>query len=218
MIFSGRPAEVFMGNLLQQLRNNQAVLLMYLANELDPDDRIEVEQLLSNDAGLRAELAQLRKDYEAVYEDLRLLDVESPMPVSSGVAMRQVARMMKQWQVDQLVIEPPAAGRKWPRLPWWAYGTASAAAAIVAVVVWWGLKSDVSSPNSGTNNTVLAEDGSPMDPAQQEQADALALTMPGADDSRLANAENQATDLQNVRNDATRSANLAAFGTTDQTQ
>ena len=35
-----------MSNLLQQLENNEAILLMYLAGELPEPDRVEVEQML----------------------------------------------------------------------------------------------------------------------------------------------------------------------------
>ena len=35
-----------MGSLLQQLANNEAILLMYVADELPPADRSEVDQFL----------------------------------------------------------------------------------------------------------------------------------------------------------------------------
>ncbi|HSV14790.1 MAG TPA: hypothetical protein VLI90_11055 [Tepidisphaeraceae bacterium] len=132
-----------MPSLLQQLQNNEAVLQMYLADELPADDRIEVEQMLATDPGLRAVLEDLRLAQDLVIGSLRKLDQATPLAVSTPVAARQMSRLIKQWQVDRLERQAAAPIKQKFRLPAWAYSAATAAAVLVAVVVWWGMKSDV---------------------------------------------------------------------------
>ena len=50
-----------MKSYLQHLESNEAVLLMYLGNELPEQDRVEVEAMLASDSRLRSELENLRK-------------------------------------------------------------------------------------------------------------------------------------------------------------
>jgi len=130
-------------SLLQQLENNEAMLLMYLADELPADDRVEVEQMLASDAGLRAELESLGATHAAVMSGLSKFDKATPLPVSESVAARSISRLMKQWQIDRLARQPAAAPRRAWRVPWWVYSGSVAAAVLLAVVAWWGLKSDV---------------------------------------------------------------------------
>jgi anti-sigma factor RsiW len=132
-----------MPSLLQQLENNEAVLLMYLADELPADDRVEVEQMLATDAGLRAVLENLRVAQEAVIGAIGELDKATPMALSTTVASRQMSRLMKQWQVDRLARQAAPSAKRRFRIPAWAYSAATAAAVLVAVVVWWGMKSDL---------------------------------------------------------------------------
>jgi anti-sigma factor RsiW len=53
-----------MASLIHEL-DNDALLLMYRADELSPEDRVEVEQMLAIDAGLRAALATVGRDAAA---------------------------------------------------------------------------------------------------------------------------------------------------------
>ena len=46
-----------MSSLLPQL-NNESLLLMYIADELPAEDRVEVEQMLTIDPGMRAQRHQ----------------------------------------------------------------------------------------------------------------------------------------------------------------
>jgi hypothetical protein len=209
-----------MGNFLQQLQNNEAVLLMYLADELPSEDRTEVEQLLANDAGLRRELAQLKDAQSAVTASLYDLDASSPLPVAAGVAMRQVSRIMKQRQLDKLVVEPHMAAKRQWNIPWWAYWTASAAASIVVLVVWWGMKSDlpVLPQLPGSDQNEEAQRDTPLDSSQQEQANLLRVTMMTAEDTgQIAQAENEANILVTRRGEDEQPL-LSVFGTSDQTQ
>jgi anti-sigma factor RsiW len=202
-----------MGNVLQQLENNEAVLLMYLSGELASEDRTEVEQMLGSDAKLRAELAQLREAQDTVNRNLAKLDEIAPLPASVDVALRQVARVMQQRQLDKLMVKPKAAKPR-RHVPWWVYTTASAAAAIFAVIVWWGLQSDVVVQN---NTTVASSvDDTKLD---DEQESLLEKTMGTADESgNIAEAENQAQILVAEKGQSDQPPSLSILSTDEQSQ
>ena len=132
-------------NLLQRLENNEAVLLMYLADELPAEDRAEVEQLLAVDAGLRAELERLREAMDLSVDAIREVDRFTPLPVPRPVALRRMSRVVRQWQVARLTKAHDEADepRRGLRYPWWTYPLATAAAVLLAFLVWWGNKSGV---------------------------------------------------------------------------
>lgn len=126
-----------MADLLHKLENNEAILLMYAAGELDEQDRREVEQMLAVDAGLRAEYEQLVALHDQMEQ--QLADADSRVHLAVPAALTRVNRAMRQWQVDRLAgdpVEPPVV--KQLRYPWWSYPAASAAAVILATLVWFG--------------------------------------------------------------------------------
>ncbi|MGD0541535.1 MAG: hypothetical protein ABSB33_08455, partial [Tepidisphaeraceae bacterium] len=59
---------------VQNLEGNEAILLMYMADELPQADRLEVERMLATDAGLRGELEILRQTQKLAYDSLKTLD------------------------------------------------------------------------------------------------------------------------------------------------
>jgi hypothetical protein len=197
-----------MGSLLQQLENNEAILQMYLADELGVEDRREVEQMLRGDAGLAAELDELRAAQNAVMAAIGALDQSAPLAISTPAAVRQVSRLMKQWQVDRLA-RPAVEAQKGGRFPWWTYPAASVATAagvLIAMMVWWGMKSD--GPIAGTVSpatapTIVATDdqGSQQNQQNPEGQGDFQIS---EDNSGLADAEQQASAL------ARRSDNVAA--------
>jgi len=127
-----------MANLLQQLQNNEAVLLMYLADELPVEDRAEVEQMLASDASFRAELEEVRRAMLATDEALARFDKVSRLPMKQETALRHVSRMMNRWQVEKLARAPAPAPKKGLRYPWWTYPLATAASVLLAFLVYWG--------------------------------------------------------------------------------
>jgi anti-sigma factor RsiW len=128
-----------MTSLLHQLENNEAILLMYLADELPAEDRADVEQQLASDPALRTELEELRGVQESFAGTMGRLDAETRLPVSESVAVRRATRMLRQWQVDHV---NGAAAEEEPvkelRFPWWSYPLTTAAAVLIAFLVWWG--------------------------------------------------------------------------------
>ena len=63
-----------MSNLLHKLENNEQVLLMYLGDELPPEEHAEVQRMLGTDAGLRAMLDELSGLRELTLGRLAVLD------------------------------------------------------------------------------------------------------------------------------------------------
>jgi hypothetical protein len=136
-----------MASLLQQLENNEAVLLMYIADELPPEDRREVEQMLATDAGLRAELARLDAAYHAAADALARGDPGWRPAVPEGVAVRRFTQALRQWHAAQAQRPPAEAPLREIRLAWWAYPAAAAAAVLLGFLVWWGNTDNLTTPN-----------------------------------------------------------------------
>ncbi len=125
-----------MASLLEQL-DREAMLLLYLADELSLEERAEVDRRLNADASLATELEQLRGMHEEICGELAVVDSAAPLPMSCETAVRRASRAMKQWHVDR-VGKPPAPGpvRHPFHVPWWGYASGVAAAIIVGVVIW----------------------------------------------------------------------------------
>src|SRR5436853_1082332 len=144
--------------MLHELENNEAILLMYLADELPPDDRAEVAQKLASDDALRAALERLRAVQDATEQMLASPERSS---VSEETAVRQTLRAMVRYQLEQrqkqvAAIDEP---RRRLRLPSWTYPFAAAAMLIIAYVAWWGF---TNSPN-GPGKLALRLDDSAAD-------------------------------------------------------
>src|SRR5438128_12579134 len=109
------------------------LLVLYLADELSPGDREEMERRLAIDAGLSAELERLRGAYAVLHDAFAAADHSSGLPVKADVAVRRTARAMQEWQIRR-ASQAIAAGEN-PRefrVPWWSYPIAAAAWLIIA--------------------------------------------------------------------------------------
>lgn len=162
-----------MPHLLERLENNEAVLLMYLAGELPAEDQAEVEQMLTTDVQLAAELVRLRAtiiDHEAM---LRGADAQSRLPVAESVAVRNTLRRMRQWRLEH--PKQPAAPMVKPGLayPWWAYPTSAAAMLLLAMLVWWGFRVEPS------DRLVMRSDPFVAAPHQVGAVEPIADAQPG---------------------------------------
>jgi len=137
--------------MIEKLENNEVTLLMYLAGELPDDDRTEVEQMLATDAMLRQELGALRQLMIDTSGIVARTDQVSAPPVSAGVALRQVSRLMQQAIVEREAsrrAEAPAGSQK--RMPTWGYVAAGFAVLFIGYTAWWGMHSDVPGTGGGT--------------------------------------------------------------------
>ena len=134
-----------MSSLLHQLENNEAVLLLYLAGEMPAEDRAEVEQLLTGDAGLRHELEALRHAENRLTLALSEADGLAMPPVTQSAkqaaAVRRVSRAMVKFQIEQrqnAVVQELQIPPRALRLPSWSYPFATAAMILIGWVAYWG--------------------------------------------------------------------------------
>jgi hypothetical protein len=127
-----------MQSVLEQLKSDESLLLMYMADELSGEDRAQLEARLEREPDLRAQLEQVRALNDSVADAITGLDSSMRLPVSEGVAVRKVVRVMRQWQSDRMAPRPPEEPVDQLRFPWWSYPLATAAAVLIAFIVWWG--------------------------------------------------------------------------------
>src|SRR5688572_3307495 len=127
-----------MQTLLNQLQDDEALLMMYAADELSAEDRARVERRLAEEPALREQLESVRELSGSIHDAIGELDGGSRLPVSEGVAVRKVTRVMRQWQIDRMAPPPVEEPEDQLRFPWWSYPLATAAAILLAFIVWWG--------------------------------------------------------------------------------
>jgi hypothetical protein len=153
-----------MRNLLYQLENNEAILLMYLAGELPAEDHAEVEQMLASDAALRAELEMLRQAQDGFARMMSLADQSGISPVvesaHQAAAVRQVSRAMVRLHLEGvsggIAAHAHATSRQSLRLPGWMYPFAGAAIVLIGWVAYWGFS------NGGSGRRHLVDEGYPL--------------------------------------------------------
>ena len=163
--------------MIEQL-NNEAILLMYLADELPADDRLEVERMLESDQHLRAQLDEMQRTQELTADALARLDAAWPLPVSEQAAVRRTAREMRQWLARPKEARRAAEPGRQLRYPWWVYPTAAAASIFVALLVWVYRGGPVS--HGTPNNSVALDTENPDDAAVNHQSltsDAVAMLL-----------------------------------------
>ena len=128
-----------MRSILNQLDGHDAVLLMYLADELPADERARVEQMLGGDEAMRARLDVLRAAHDTVNDAIRRYDASHLLTGSEAAAVRHVGRMVRNWHAGRAAR--PARGTLEPprtlRFPYWSYPLAAAAAVTLAFVTWY---------------------------------------------------------------------------------
>jgi hypothetical protein len=124
---------------LKKITDERSVLLLYLADELSSSDRQEVEQRLSGEPRLAAELENLRASHAAYLETMSVLDAAMKTAVPLPAAQQRANRAIRQWATRRLANPIPSV-RTRRFLPPWVYPMAAAAAVLVAVI-WWGVGS-----------------------------------------------------------------------------
>ena len=124
-----------MKDMLIQLENNEAVLLMYLADELSAPDRARVQQMLARDKGMRGTFAELQADENRVGEMFQA-DIAA-MPLNTDRCLSHTLQAMRHWQAapPALRFSVPQREKRLP-LPWWSYPLAAAASVLVASAVF----------------------------------------------------------------------------------
>ena len=189
-----------MKSYLQQLENNEAILLMYLAGELPDADRAEVEQMLAADATLRSELEILRQTQQLAFDSLESLDDLTRPVLTPGEAQQRISKIMAEWlkgRRDILLRELAARGP----MPWRRIGFAAAAMLLLGYYVWAVYDRLDHRPDldhrSDTAASIQDDDGGfphtpPPRPLSDDEKVALlsnSLEDPNADESELHVAE-----------------------------
>ncbi|GIW78009.1 MAG: hypothetical protein KatS3mg104_3072 [Phycisphaerae bacterium] len=133
-----------MSTLLNQLQNNEAVLLMYIANELPPADRQEIEHLLKTDDQLKAQYQTILSAYETSERLLNEAD-KTAIPPKAFTAARTFGDLVRQRRTSEAasVDEKIEYRRRWSL--WW-YPTAAAAVLAFGMFLWW--KNASENPNN----------------------------------------------------------------------
>jgi hypothetical protein len=135
-----------MKSYLHQLENNEGILLMYLANELPPADRAEVDEMLASDPNLRTELEILRQTEELAFDAIKSLDAATRPVVPPILLQHRVGELMNRWvhRHGEPALSMPIAARQ---LPWRRMSLAAAASLMIGYYIW-----AVYHPNYGSNN------------------------------------------------------------------
>ncbi len=131
-----------MKSLLHTLTDNEAVLLMYLFDELPADDRAEVEEMLLTDSALRAEFEQLKHTHAAVDDAMKRSDETLTSWRSEASVRRSTYGLFEQWNTRRLLKQAAAVERSPSKLRWVVYAGTAAVAALVAVTYVWVLNND----------------------------------------------------------------------------
>jgi anti-sigma factor RsiW len=182
-----------MSDLLKQLDNDEAILLMYLAGELPEPDRVEVEQRLINEPALRDALERLTALEAHVNAALAGMDaaraeVAAPRRAS---AVRRVVRAMTAVQAAAAPAEAAEAAdpRRRLRIAFWAYPVAIAACLLVGMLIMANRSPRALEPTPEVRNIQLADATAPA-PRIFDAADDPAL-------ERLDDVEKQVLSLHN---------------------
>src|SRR5437016_3934230 len=129
-----------MSDISNQLQTDrEAVLLLYLADEMAVEDRGELERMLSEDAALRQDLERVAALQSEVIGRMSELDAGRPLRMSEDVSSRRVMREMRRFGLELKNRAPvqleASTVRRWPR---WIYPVGAAAAIIFTVLGLWG--------------------------------------------------------------------------------
>ncbi len=150
-----------MSTLLTNLENNEAVLLMYLANELPAEDRTEVEAMLDRDAQMRDQLDAIRAGYESLKQMMN--DADATVHLHSGFSSaRAVGDAVRAKHAAMPSLDDKDEYRR--RFSMWWYPVAAAAMLALGMLMWWQSATEIEKQNGLPNQ--YSED-SQVDPSDQ---------------------------------------------------
>lgn len=113
-----------------ELGDDQALLILYLAGELSEEQHAVLERRLQQEPALRRELEGLRSAQAMIWREMLAADSVHPPRGAASSAQRKLAGMVRQWAVDRLARDPVAAPPQRSVKRW-----ALAAAASVAIAL-----------------------------------------------------------------------------------
>jgi hypothetical protein len=126
-----------MESLIEQLRDDEALVTAYVLGELPPEDVATVERRVASEAEFAGLADRARRDYAAVQSALAVVDKGTRLPVVEEQAVRRVSRLIHQWHTGRLTHVPEPVAKEPIRIPAWAYPMAAGVALFVGFCFWW---------------------------------------------------------------------------------
>lgn len=142
-------------SLLEQL-DTQAILLLYLADELSAQDRRNVEQRLAADPALAGELQSLRDLYESCRQTMSAPEAGRQEALEAA-ASRGASRLMHRW-AEQRRRPRPAVVETARSIHWLRYGLSAAAALLLSGGIWWSYHRSAVQPGPAPAPVAVVED------------------------------------------------------------
>lgn len=131
-----------MASQLSKLHSREAMILMYIADELSPADRAEVDRRIAADDALQGLLVELGSIWRQVDSAIEMTDAGTTAERRAAHVAADTSRMMRQWML-RLPVKPPAA--RTLQIPRWAYAAVAAMLAL-AIYVWPSHRSKTAGP------------------------------------------------------------------------
>lgn len=125
-----------MSNLLSQLENNEAVLLLYLAGELPQEDCIEVQRMLERDSALRAQCIAMDRLVNRAAVSFGM-DTALSANAPAERARQRLSPIFRQWAAKRLSQPAPLPELVVRRTPWFLYPLGAAAVILVGIAIFW---------------------------------------------------------------------------------
>jgi len=191
---------------LEQIEDKDSILLMYLSDELSPEERAQVDQMLAADPALAGRLEAMTQLHQFFTKVMGSLDESEPAEPSQS-ALRGPMRLLRKYALER--------GRPAPvevvthSIPWMRYGFSVAAAMLVGCLIWWNVHPAptsvrVSSPLARSVNTSQQPMETPSDSATMAL---LVDTMSTNDDaSQVIAAADSRADETDFASDALQAA------------
>jgi hypothetical protein len=199
-----------MRSILEQLDNDEAVLLVYLADELPAVQRAEVEKRLATDPMLAAQLRELQETHEMISRAVReapdagAAAGAGPVPTTAAATERKLVRMIRQWGAQRVLDYSTSRATRPRQSRWWIYA-AAAAVLFVGFIIWWGVQDNPArfvQTTGGTSPESGPEGGPAGGGAQFEQplyAQGIVPYELAPDTSGLLSANEELRALQSLR-------------------
>lgn len=130
--------------MIEALDNPQQMLLLYLADELPPEDRAEVDRQLAGDKSLALELDRLSALRLEIEQGLARLDKSSGLSLRAEAAGRQVSREICRQLATPKVSASMAHERRHRHMMPWLVPAGIAAAVVIGIMGWIGHRQVIS--------------------------------------------------------------------------
>jgi hypothetical protein len=148
---------------IETLKDDSQILLLYLAGELPDEDRSNVEQRLVSEPALNREFECLRSVQQEFEAAMARADEVTGLPVNANAIAGSIGREMRRWMAEPRLVMPVTKQPSGKKLRPWLVPSAVAAAILVASLLWMN--------RSGEIKTVVIRPPTPPVVQQDENLD-----------------------------------------------